>query len=104
MKSMKYVLALVVAFCAISSVSKAQSLVFLGGGSSALALELGQAAVVYEDSLTGPHTAVIWTKKTSTTHAGTTMRAADNRLGPTFESGNVWIVWGKGSGTCSAPT
>jgi hypothetical protein len=106
MKLMKYVLALAISFCAITSVSNAQVTAFIGGGSSALALEMGQAAVVYEDSITGANTACIWTKKTGSLHAGSTMNAADNRLGPTNESGTVWIVWGHGTAggaTCAAP-
>ena len=103
MKVMKYVFGLVIAFCAITGVSNAQN-VLIGGGSSALALELGQAAVVFEDSLTGANTACIWTKKTANLHTGSTMNAADNRTSPaTTESGNVWIVWGPGTGTCAAP-
>ena len=103
MKLMKYVFALAIAFCAITSVSNAQN-TLIGGGSSALALELGQAAVVYEDSITGANTACIWTKKTANLHTGSTMNAADNRTSPaTTESGNVWIVWGRGTGTCAAP-
>jgi ABC-type phosphate transport system substrate-binding protein len=103
MKFTKYVLALAIAFCAIISVSNAQS-VFIGGGSSALALEVGQAAVVYEDSITGPNTACVWSRKTGSLHSGSTMNAVDNRLGPTTESGNVWVVWDKGTGAdCQHP-
>ena len=78
MKVMKYVFGLVIAFCAITGVSNAQN-VLIGGGSSALALELGQAAVVFEDSLTGANTACIWTKKTANLHTGSTMNAAAHR-------------------------
>jgi hypothetical protein len=104
MKFMKYVLALAIAFCAITSVSNAQVTVFIGGGSSGLALELGQAAVVDQDSITGANTACIWTRKTGSLNSGSTMNAVDNRFGPTTESGNVWVVWGRGTGTCLAPT
>ena len=45
MKVMKYLVVLAVALFAFASVSHAQSVDFLGGGSSALFLELGQAAV-----------------------------------------------------------
>ena len=45
MKFAKYLLVLTIALCAIASVSNAQSIQVLGGGSSALFLELGQAAV-----------------------------------------------------------
>src|SRR5215472_1674738 len=43
MRFAKYLLALVFAFCAFTSITNAQT-VFLGGGSSALFQELGQAS------------------------------------------------------------
>lgn len=104
MKALKYMLALAIALCAITSVSHAQT-VLIGGGSSALALELGQAAVVAEDNITGANTACLWTKATGNLHSGSTMNATDDRPGVgTSESGNVWVVWGRGSGSCSAPS
>jgi len=104
MKVMKYALALAIGFCAVASASKAQT-VAVGGGSSALALELGQAAVVYEDSVGGANTACVWSRKTGSLNAGSTMNATDDRPGVgKTESGNVWVVWGKGSGAdCQHP-
>src|SRR5215831_16121548 len=45
MKLARYLVLFALAFCAFAGASNAQSIQFLGGGSSALALELGQAAV-----------------------------------------------------------
>ena len=95
MKLMKYVFVLAIAFCAITSISNAQS--FVGGGSSALFLELGQAAVVTVGNahLTGatPNYCIYSHKSSGLTG---TVNAQDNRLGPaaTTESGDFWIVWG----------
>jgi len=81
------------------------SVQFLGGGTPSLFLELGQAAVTYENSMTGANTACIWTKAMSTIHSGTTINATDSRTGSAVaESGNVWLVWGPGSGSCTNPT
>jgi len=92
MKVMKYVCTLGIALCAIASASKAQT-AFIGGGSSALALELGQAAIVYEAGVNG---SCVWSKKTGNLVAGDTMNATDDRPGVgTTESGNVWVVWGR---------
>src|SRR5271165_570938 len=100
MKLMKYVLALAIAFCAITSVSNAQA--FIGGGSSALALELGQAAVVAVGGAHG-NAFCLYTHHTSSLHAGSTVNAADNRLGPaaTTESGDFYIIWGPTAGNCA---
>jgi len=102
MKLLKYVLALAIAFCAITGVSNAQA--FIGGGSSALALELGQAAAI---EVGNAHAGAfcIYTKKTSTLNAGSTVNAQDNRLGPaaTTESGDIWLVWGPTGGNCANP-
>jgi hypothetical protein len=45
-KPVKHVAALVIAVCAISGLLNAQTVAILGGGSTSLFLELGQAAVV----------------------------------------------------------
>jgi len=102
MKFMKYVVALAIAFCAVTSVSKAQA--FIGGGSSALALELGQAAVI-QVGTAHANAFCLWTRKFSNLTASSTMNAQDNRLGPaaTTEHGDVWIVWGPTSGSCATP-
>jgi hypothetical protein len=102
MKLMKYALALAIAFCAITSVSNAQA--FIGGGSSALALELGQAAVVAVGTAHA-NAFCLYTHHTSTLHAGSTVNAQDNRLGPaaTTESGDFYIIWGPIGGNCANP-
>jgi len=107
MKLMKYVLALAIACLAITSVSSAQG--FIGGGSSALALELGQAAVIEVGNahkVGGVPQYCIYTK--SSFDAGSIVNAQDNRLGPaaTTESGAIWIVWGPTGAApagCSTP-
>lgn len=97
MKFAKYFLMLAVALCAIPSVSKAQTVLAVGGGSSATFLELGQGAA----GSTNTNTPCVWTQK-----KGTTMLARDNRTSPaTDEQGNMWITWSAGStGTCAAPS
>jgi hypothetical protein len=99
MKLVKYMLALALglAFVATPNVSHAQTIQYLATGSSALFLELGQAA--------GTLTGCYWTHKTDTTATG--IAARDDRpsipAGHTDENGNVWIAWGPGTGTCAAP-
>lgn len=94
MKLVKY-LALALALCAFASESKAQTVQFLGGGSSALFLELGQAAV----GLNGGTSACVWTSGSNGN-----ILARDNRTAtPTDEQGSIWIVWSAGSGSCAVP-
>jgi hypothetical protein len=96
MKHMRYLLVLAIGLFAIASVSNAQTVQFLGGGSSALFLELGQAAV----SSTATATPCVWTQgKTAA------ILARDTRTStPTDEQGNVWITWSKGAGAdCEHP-
>jgi hypothetical protein len=100
MKFMKYLFAfaLAVAFFANASVSHAQASVqYLATGSSALFLELGQAAAALSD------TGCYWTKKTPP--SGTTISARDTRVGSpgTDETGAIWVTWGPGSGSCATP-
>jgi hypothetical protein len=96
MKFMKYLLAfaLAIAFGATANVSHAQTVSYLGTGSSALFLELGQAAGAL------PDTGCVWTQKSTPLIA-----ARDPRVGTpgTDENGNIWIAWGPGTGTCAAP-
>ncbi len=96
MKFMKYLFAfaLTIAFCATANVSHAQSIQYLGTGSSALFLELGQAAAGL------PDTGCYWTQKSTSLIA-----ARDPRVGTpgTDENGNIVIAWGPGTGTCAAP-
>ena len=97
MKFVKYLFALAIALCATANVSHAQGTIqFLGGGSSALFLELGQAAA----TAAATATPCVWTQKSN---AG--VLARDTRVGApgTDEQGNIWITWGAGTGTCAAP-
>jgi hypothetical protein len=98
MKYMKYLLVLAVAMFATVSHANAQATIqILGGGSSALFLELGQAAV---NVAGGTGTACTWTLGKNSN-----ILARDNRTStPTDEQGNIWIVWTAGSGTCAAPS
>jgi ABC-type phosphate transport system substrate-binding protein len=95
MKYMKYLLVLTLAMFATVSHANAQaSIQILGGGSSALFLELGQAAV------TGAGAgACVWSQG-----GNANVLARDARTSPaTDEQGNIWVVWTAGSGTCAAP-
>ena len=95
MKFMKYMLVLAVVVCSTASVSKAATIQFLGGGSSALFLELGQGA--QSSAVTG--TPCVWTQKSSAS-----VLARDDRTSPTTdEKGNIWITWSAGTGSCTAP-
>src|SRR5215469_18452712 len=96
MKSMKFVVALAIAFLAIPSVSHAQTVQFLSSGSSAIFLELGQGA----QSSASTSTPCIWTHLSDGTNAFFT----DSRSGAVSEHGDIWITWSAGStGTCASP-
>lgn len=96
MKFMKYLFAFAFALCATANFANAAATVkFLGGGSSALFLELGQAA----QSAASTGTPCVWTQKSSAS-----VLARDDRTTPTTdEKGNIWITWSAGTGTCAAP-
>ncbi len=98
MKFVKQVLLLAVALCAIPSLSQAQTVQAVGGGSSAIFLELGQGAA----SGTGAgltNTPCSWTAGKSAN-----IVARDTRTSPsTDEQGNFWVTWSAGTGTCAAP-
>jgi hypothetical protein len=98
MKSVKYLVVLAIALCAIPSVSKAQTVQAVGGGSSAIFLEMGQGAA----TAAATSTPCAWTTSTG----GTNVVARDNRTStPTDEAGNIWVTWSAGStGTCTAPS
>jgi Bacterial Ig-like domain (group 3)/Beta-propeller repeat/Abnormal spindle-like microcephaly-assoc'd, ASPM-SPD-2-Hydin len=70
---------------------------FIGGGSSAMFVELGQAAIALNGGAGG---GCVWSQL-----ANTAVLARDNRTTPsTDQQGNIWIVWSPGTGTCAAPT
>ncbi len=94
MKFIKYVVAVALVLCATASVSNAQAtgtVAFLGGGSSALFNELGEASL----QISG--VSCIWTSGKTASIAATDSRFSIN------EQGNIWVAWGPGSGSCSAP-
>jgi hypothetical protein len=96
MKLMKPLLLLTLSLFALPSVSNAQTVRFLGSGSSAMFLELGQAA----QSEAATATPCVWT-------AGIAEAVArDTRTTPhTDETGEMWVTWSAGStGTCAAPS
>jgi hypothetical protein len=97
MKYMKYLLVLALATFAIVSQANAQaSIQILGGGSSALFLELGEAAV---SGAGGTNVACTWTQGKNANILARDARTAT----PTDEQGNIWIVWTKGTGSCATP-
>jgi hypothetical protein len=96
----KYLLSLIVILITFGSVANAQQPVvqFLGGGSSAMFLELGQAA----QSSAATSTPCVWTQSKNST-----ILAEDDRFAPNVydEQGNIWVTWSPGStGTCAAPS
>lgn len=96
MKFAKYMAVLAVLLCAFAGNSNAQSIKFLGGGSSALFLELGQAAA----TAAATSTPCVWSLGKSAS-----ILARDSRTAtPTDEQGNIWITWSAGAGSCAAPT
>jgi hypothetical protein len=96
MKYMKYLSVLAFALFAIVGHANAQaSIQFLGGGSSAMFVELGQAAINQAGA-----GACSWTLG-----GNSGVLARDNRTTPaTDEQGTIWVVWTPGTGTCVAPT
>ena len=112
MKYMKYVIALAIVLGATANVSHAQSgtIQYLGSGSSAIFLELGQAMASLPDtkdlSLPG-NPNCYWTQNNT---AGA-VAARDDRPGipagtaHTDEIGKIVVAWGSGPapGTCAAP-
>jgi hypothetical protein len=105
MKFAKYLVTLAFALFAITSATMAQNgtVMFLGGGSSALFNEMGQASQKISDS--NGAVSCLWSYAKTTSPSGTPYIAAnDGRSGINLdENGTIWIAWGAGSGTCSAP-
>jgi hypothetical protein len=108
MKLMKYVIALAIALCATANVSHAQNgtIQYLATGSSALFLELGQAAATLPDTVDPTAAHCHW----SINDATGKVAARDDRPGipagvaHTDEIGKIWISWGSAAGgTCAAP-
>lgn len=81
--------------------SSVPHVMFLGGRSSAMFLELGQAA----QSSTITATPCVWTQSSVLNE----VLARDDRPAafppnlPVDEYGDIWVTWGPGTGTCAAP-
>jgi hypothetical protein len=105
MKLMKYVIALAVAFCVTANVSRAQGTIqYLGSGSSAIFLELGQGAATLADTTDGTGAHCYWTHgKDANVTARDDRPSIPAGVANTDEQGNIWIAWGGGTGTCAAP-
>ncbi len=72
---------------------------FLGGGSSAMFLELGEAA--QSSPITA--TSCVWTQN-AISNQGMTFVSDLRPATPVDDYGDMWITWSPGSGTCAAPT
>jgi len=96
MKFVKHFVALTILLCAIPTLSHAQGTVqAVGGGSSAIFLELGQGA----QSAAATSTPCVWSQK-----GVSTISAGDSRPATAVnETGNIWITWSAGSGSCGTP-
>lgn len=91
----------IVATVALATVARGQTVQFLGGGSSAMFLELGQAA----QSSGVTTTPCVWTHSSilNVVHARDNRPALFPPNNPSDELGDIWITWGQGTGTCAAP-
>jgi hypothetical protein len=96
MKFAKYLLALAFAFCAFTGATKAQTVSFLGGGSSALFNELGSASQAI------PGVSCLWSYA-KTTSGSPYFAFRDDRTGVNLdENGTIFIAWtGTGGSGCS---
>jgi len=107
MKSMLKSLALVAgAFVVLAGNLHAQSVAFIGTGSSAIFLEMGQAAAA--PAVGG----CVWTSAKGSGTPTTAVSIVDTRIGSTsdngytgtVENGAAWVAWTPGTGgTCAAP-
>ena len=94
MKLTKSLIALTAVAIGLAGYAHAQTVQMVAIGSSALFLEMGQAAVL---SANAP-TPCAWTVGKGT------VSAIDTRAGVGLtENGAAWVTWGPGSGTCAAP-
>jgi hypothetical protein len=98
---MKSALCLAATLCSVATAANAQQIDFNGIGSSALFLELGQAAYSLSQTNHPTETSCSWTTSDKSSPAIT---ATDS--GPSSSisnSGNFWVIYTAGSGTCAAP-
>jgi len=95
MKLTKALLAVIAVLLCVAANANAQTVAMNGIGSSALFLEMGQAAALSP----AIGASCVWTHASS---GGAS--ALDGRAGvPGPEGGQIWIAWQPGSGTCAAP-
>lgn len=98
MKFVKYFAVLALGLCAFASNSHAQTIQFIGGGSSAIAVEIGQAAA--SSALTNTPCVFTYGKTSS-------IVARDNRSAATIPfdaQGQIFVTWNKGAGAdCGHP-
>jgi hypothetical protein len=80
-------------------VTPGASVLFLGGGSSAMFLELGQAA--QSSAITA--TPCVWTRSRASNNSSGQPVVEDNRASSSNDFGDMWITWGPGTGTCASP-
>src|ERR1700722_3341844 len=104
MKFVKQLIVLAIALCAIPSMSKAQTVQAVGGGSSAITLELGQAAATASGS-GKTNTPCVWTIGKNANAVARDNRTTVPTGSPTDEQGTFWVTWSAGStGTCANPS
>src|ERR1700719_784234 len=96
MKFLKHLVVLTILLCAIPTLSHAAGTVqAVGGGSSAIYLELGQGA----QSAAATSTPCVWSLGKNAA-----ITAGDNRPATAVnEQGNIWLTWKPVPGTCAAP-
>jgi hypothetical protein len=101
MKVLKIACSFGLALSALASTAHAQTVEFTGIGSSALFLELGQAAYSLSETQHPTQTTCSWTTGDKTTPA---ISATDNGPSPSISNtGNFWVIYTAGNGTCAAP-
>jgi hypothetical protein len=96
---MRNILKVALASCAVSAAMatpvKAQTVELTGLGSSAYFLEAGLGANYASGAINAP---CVWSENTST------VTATDTSVSPSaVDTGNAWVAWTKGTGTCAAP-
>lgn len=109
MKVVKYIFTLVLAFCAITSITNAQITVhWMGGGSSAAFQELGQAAfdaVNLAPTALTPGNGCLWSHSKTSSGGTPDITAADNRTGVgTLDRGDWFVAYDGASPGCAGGT
>jgi hypothetical protein len=107
MKFAKHLMVLAIALCAIPGMVKAQgvNVVAVGGGSSALFLELGQGAQAGSGA-GQTNTPCVWTSGKTANIVARDNRTTPVTGSPVDEQGMIWVTWSEGNGSgvsCSNP-